>query len=123
MGVGVVAREPRELGVADGRALSARRTRARTARLGLAASVGAVAFLIAYAVLQLLHVADRDPAVVAALSPIPLYARFVAGVAVAAPVGAASGLLAGDPARALRGVPTILAAAIALFVAVAVLFP
>jgi hypothetical protein len=118
MGVGVL---PREIDVVDGRARIA--SRERGARLGLGAAGGAIAFLVAYAVFQLLHAADRDPPMVTTIAAIPLFARFLASAVVAGVVGAPSALIPDDARRALRSVPGILAAAIALFVTVDVFFP
>jgi hypothetical protein len=69
-------------------------------------------FLIVYAVLTVLHALGRDPAIVRAISAIPLFARIVASTIAALP----SGLLLQQvlPARAVRAIPTLLAIGIAL---------
>jgi hypothetical protein len=121
MGVGVLPREPHEIDMVDGHARIARRELG--ARVGLGVSAGTIAFLVAYAILQLLHAADRDPPAVTAIAAIPLFARFLFSAVVAAVVGGPSALIPDDVERALRGVPRILAAAIAVFVTVDILFP
>jgi hypothetical protein len=94
-------------------------TRARTAvQIGGAG----VAFLVAYVTLQLLHALGRDPKLVVAIAPIPLFARFVASVACALPAGVAIGCLVRDHRRWLRILPALLAAAIALFVVAIAVF-
>jgi hypothetical protein len=118
MGVGVL---PREIDVVAARARIAQRERG--ARVGLGAAAAAIAFLVAYAVLQLLHAADRDPPMVKAIAAIPLFARFLTSGVVAAVLAAPGALIPDDVERALRGVPRILAAAIAVFVTVDILFP
>ena len=79
-------------------------------------------FFVAYVTLQLLHVLGRDPAIVVALAPIPLFARFIASAACAFPTGLAIGFLVRAPERWLRLLPTLLAAAIALFVVTVAFF-
>jgi hypothetical protein len=91
------------------------------ARAGVQVGGGCVAFLLAYVALQLLHAFGRDPKLVAAIAPIPLFARFVASAACALGAGLAIGPLVRDHARWLRILPAVLAAAIALFV-VTILF-
>jgi len=75
-----------------------------------------VAFLVAYVTLQLLHALGRDPGLVVALAPIPLFARFLASAACALPTGVAIGCLVRDHQRWLRILPAVLTVAIALFV-------
>jgi len=86
------------------------------ARAGVHLGGGCVAFLVAYVVFQLLHALGRDPKLVAAIAPIPLFARFVASAACALGAGVAIGYLVRDPGRWLRILPAVLAVAIALFV-------
>jgi hypothetical protein len=90
--------------------------RSISARAGVQIGCAGVAFLVAYVTLQLMHALGRDPAIVAALAPIPLFARFVAGTACALPIGLVLGLLPRDRRRSLSIVPTLLAIAIGLFV-------
>ena len=80
-----------------------------------------MAFLLAYVAFQLLHALGRDPKLVAAIAPIPLFARFVASAACALAAGVVIGPVVRDHARWLRILPAVLAAAIALFV-VTILF-
>jgi hypothetical protein len=91
------------------------------ARAGVQVGGCCVAFLLAYVVFQLLHALGRDPKLVAAIAPIPLFARFVASAACALGAGVAIGPLLRDHGRWLRILPAVLAAAIALFV-VTILF-
>jgi hypothetical protein len=86
------------------------------ARAGVQVGGGCVAFLLAYVAFQLLHALGRDPKLVAAIAPIPLFARFVASAACALGAGVVIGCLARDHERWLRILPALLAAAIALFV-------
>jgi hypothetical protein len=90
--------------------------RSTSARVGVQVGCAALTFFVVYVTLQLIHVLGRDPAIVVALAPIPLFARFVASVACAFPTGLAIGALVRAPERWLRILPTLLAAAIALFV-------
>jgi hypothetical protein len=92
------------------------------ARPGLQVGGGCVAFFVAYATLQLLHAIGTDPALIVALAPIPLFARFLASAACAVPVGLALGIVVRDRALWLRRLPAILAVAIALFVVTIVFF-
>ena len=95
--------------------------RSTCARAGLQLGGGCVAFLVAYVTLQLLHAIGNDPALVVALAPIPLFARFLASAVCAVPAGLALGIVRG-PAGWLRRLPAILAAAIALFIVTIVFF-
>lgn len=92
-------------------------------RPGIQTVVGCVAFLCAYATLQLCHATGHDPAIVRALHPIPLFARFVASAACAVPLGIVGGALVTARPRARRRLPTLLAAAIALFIGCVLLLP
>jgi hypothetical protein len=96
--------------------------RGSSARAGVQVGSAGAIFLLAYATLQLLHAFGRDPAAVAALSPIPLYARFIASAVLAMPAGLTLGLPLGNRERCLRVMPALLAAAIALFVVTVVFF-
>lgn len=93
------------------------------ARAAVAVAFASVSFLVAYAALQILHEADREPNIVAAVGGIPLYARCLVSATCAVVVGALRGLIARDPERLLRALPRILAAAIVLFTVAVVLFP
>jgi len=93
------------------------------ARAGAQVAVGCAAFLCAYAVLQILHAAARDPGPVRALSPIPLFARFIASAACALPIGLGAGALAARARRRPRMLAALVAAAAALFVGTVTLFP
>jgi hypothetical protein len=104
-------------------AISPSERSAEYARSGARAVVGAMAFLSSYALLQILHATGHDPAFARALSPIPLFARFLAGVAIAAPVGLVGGALIAPRPRLLTRLPRALAATIAAFVTAVVLFP
>jgi hypothetical protein len=77
-----------------------------------------IGFLIAYATITVLHAVGHEPAVIRALSPIPLFARIVSSAIAAVP----SGLLLPRvlPARTVRAMPALLAMGIAL-VSVAIL--
>jgi hypothetical protein len=86
------------------------------ARAGVQVGGGCVAFLMAYVAFQLLHALGRDPKLVAAVAPIPLFARFVASAACALVGGVVMGPLVRDHGRWLRILPAVLAVAIALFV-------
>jgi hypothetical protein len=90
--------------------------RSTSARLGVQVACVGVTFFVAYVTLQLLHAFGRDPAIVAALVPIPLFARFVASAICALPIGLAVGVLLRDRERWLSTLPTLLAIAIGLFV-------
>jgi hypothetical protein len=90
--------------------------RAIGARAGVQVGGGCVAFLLAYVALQLLHELGRDPKLVAAIAPIPLFARFVASAACALGAGVVIGPLLRDHERGLRILPAVLTAAIAIFV-------
>ena len=96
--------------------------RSTSARSGIQVGCAGVTFFVAYVTLQLLHALGRDPAIVVALAPIPLFARFIASVACAFPTGLAIGSLLRDPERWLRILPTLLAAAIVLFVVTVAFF-
>jgi hypothetical protein len=93
------------------------------ARITVQITVGAVSFLLAYAVLQLLHAANADPGVVTALTAIPLFARFLASAACALPAGLVVGGFVRAPERMLPALPAILAASIVLFVLAVVSLP
>jgi hypothetical protein len=90
--------------------------RSTSARLGVQVGCVGVTFFVAYVTLQLLHALGRDPAIVAALTPIPLFARFEASAICALPIGLAGGVLLRDRERCLSILPTLLAIAIGLFV-------
>ena len=90
--------------------------RTTSARAGVQFGGAAVVFLVVYVTLQLLNALGRDPTWVAALTPIPLFARAGASVACAVPTGLALGHLVRDHQRWLQTLPALLAAAIALFV-------
>jgi hypothetical protein len=103
--------------------VSARERSAAFARAGARVVAGAVAFLSSYAVLQILHAAGREPPLLHALTSIPLFARFLASAALAAPVGFWGGAFVATRPRLLARLPTSLAVATAIFVAAAVLLP
>ena len=90
--------------------------RSSSLRAGVQIGCCGVAFLVAYVTLQLLHALGRDPRLVVALAPIPLFARFIASAACALPTGVAIGCLVRDSQRWLRILPAVLTVAIALFV-------
>jgi hypothetical protein len=90
--------------------------RSTSALLGVQIGCAGVTFFVAYVTLQLLHAFGRDPAIVAALAPIPLFARFVASAICALPIGLAAGVLLRDRERSLSSLPTLLAIAIGIFV-------
>lgn len=90
--------------------------RALRARGGVGLGSGAVVFLSTYVVLQVLHALGRDPKIVAAIAPIPLFARFVAGAACGLCAGMAIGHGVRDPERWLRVLPAVMTASIVLFV-------
>jgi hypothetical protein len=90
--------------------------RSTNARVGVQIGCAGVAFFVAYVTLQLLHAIGRDPAIVAALAPIPLFARFIASAICAFPIGLVFGFLLRDRQRWLSLLPTLLAIAIGLFV-------
>jgi hypothetical protein len=96
--------------------------RSTSARTGVQIGCAGVTFFVVYVTLQLVHALHRDPTVVAAIAPIPLFARFVAGAACALPAGLAIGSLVRDPERWLRLLPTLLTTAIALFVLTVLFF-
>jgi hypothetical protein len=96
--------------------------RSTSARAGIQIAGGGAAFLVVYVTLQLFHALGRDPSLVTALSPIPLFARFAASSAFALPAGLALGLLVRDRERFLSRLPALLAAAIALFIIAVVFF-
>jgi hypothetical protein len=90
--------------------------RSSSLRAGVQIGCGGVAFLVAYLTLQLLHALGRDPRLVVALAPIPLFARFIASAACALPTGVVIGCVVRDHQRWLRILPAVLTVAIALFV-------
>ena len=96
--------------------------RATSACIGVQIGCAGVTFFVAYVTLQLLHALGRDPAIVAALAPIPLFARFIASAICALPVGLAGGLLSRDRARCLSILPGLLAIALGVFVLTIALF-
>jgi hypothetical protein len=93
-----------------------------SARAAVQIGGGGLAFLVVYVTLQLLHALGRDPKLVVALAPIPLFARSVASAACALPAGLAIGCLVRDHRRWLRILPALLTVAIALFVVTIALF-
>ncbi len=107
---------------ADRRPSTIAARRRSSARAGLQIGGAAIGFLVIYVTLQLLHALGRDPAAVAALTPIPMFARLLASAAAAVPVGLALGLGVRDRARSLRRLPAILAAATALFILTVLFF-
>ncbi len=113
MGVGVIP-------IAVGRDQARVAKRAQYARLALQGAASFVVFLTSYSVLQLLHALGRDPTAVRALTPIPLFARFLASASIAGVLGPIVGLVPADPGRCLRQVPGSLVIAIALFFAIAI---
>lgn len=96
--------------------------RATGARVGVQVGCAGVTFFVAYVTLQLLHALGRDPAIVAALAPIPLFARFVASAICALPIGLVFGFLSRDRERWLSILPKLLAVAIGLFVLAIAIF-
>jgi hypothetical protein len=90
--------------------------RSSSARVGVQLGCVGVTFFVAYVALQLLHSLRRDPAIVVALAPIPLFARFIASATVCLPVGLAVGSLVRQRERWLAILPTLLAVAVGLFV-------
>lgn len=109
-----IARSPERRFVRDLSPLAT--PRPTRARAGVQVGGGCVAFLLAYVALQLLHALGRDPKLIVAIAPIPLFARFVASAACALSAGTATGYLVRDHERWLRSLPAVLTAAIALFV-------
>jgi hypothetical protein len=95
---------------------------ATSARAAVQIGAAGVAFLVLYVTLQLLHALGRDPKLVVALAPIPLFARFAASAICALPTGVAIGRLVRDHRRWLRILPALLTAAIALFVVTILVF-
>lgn len=95
---------------------------ATSARAAVQIGGAGVVFLVLYVTLQLLHALGRDPRLVVALTPIPLFARFTASAICALPVGVAIGRLVRDHRRWLRILPALLAVAIALFVVAIAVF-
>lgn len=93
-----------------------------SARAAVQIGCGGIAFLVVYVTLQLLHALGRDPRLVVALAPIPLFARSVASAACALPAGVAIGCLVRNHRRWLRILPALLAVAIALFVVTIAVF-
>jgi hypothetical protein len=91
-------------------------------RAGVQVGAGAVTFLLAYAVLQLMHAAGRDLRIVVKIVAIPLFARCLASAACALPVGLVAGFVARDRGRWLERLPAVLVAAIALFIVTIVWF-
>ena len=103
--------------------VSARERSAACARAGARVVVGALTFLSSYALLQILHATGHEAPFIRALSPIPLFARLLAGAGLAVPAAVLGGAVVGARPRLLARLPTTLAVATAVFVVVVVLFP
>src|SRR5262245_29536683 len=81
---------------------AAHRTRAeQRTRIALAATSGGCTFLSAHMLLHAMHVAKADFQLLAALSPIPLFATILASTLVACIAAALTALLSDDPAALL----------------------
>ncbi len=88
------------------------------ARRALQVGGATIAFLLAYTLLTILHAVGREPAVIGALSPVPLFARIAACSLAALPIG----VLARGPTRMLRAMPAALALATGLAVLAILVF-
>ncbi|HTA92956.1 MAG TPA: hypothetical protein VK745_25435 [Polyangiaceae bacterium] len=100
-----------------------RRVRARTAFATPLASFVGLSFLYSYMLFHALHVAQRDPQVVKALSAIPLFATCAAAAITSLVLGGISTLLTLGDEKWLARLPNWLGLAILLFTAEILLFP
>jgi hypothetical protein len=120
----LVGERPSLVMVARPRPIASRARRGTAVRVAFGVVAGSLGFLVAYTTLQLLHAGRADPAAVAALATIPLFARFSASALCGLAFATLAQLVRPVAAGALlRRLPAFLAAAIVLFAAIVVLFP